>query len=97
MNKKHYSLGNQISRTWGHLTSRRRKQLVILGFLMIVASFAEVVSIGTLLPFLSVLMVPEKIFVHEKFQIVIELFQFETPQELLLPFTLLFISAAVLF
>ena len=95
MNKKHYSLGNQISRTWGHLTSRRRKQLVILGFLMIVASFAEVVSIGTLLPFLSVLMVPEKIFVHEKFQIVIKLFQFETPQELLLPFTLLFISAAV--
>ena len=62
---------------------------------MVVASFAEVVSIGAVLPFLGVLTSPEKIFAHELAQPFIHLLQIQSAQELLLPFTLIFITAAI--
>jgi ABC-type multidrug transport system fused ATPase/permease subunit len=86
----------QIKRLWGHLLPRRKKQLAVLSLLMIVASFAEVITIGAILPFLGVLTAPEKIFAHELAQPFITLLQIQFAQELLLPFTLIFILAAVL-
>jgi len=63
--------------------------------LMIIASFAEVVSIGAVLPFLGVLTSPERIFAHHLAQPFIQLFQVQSAQDLLLPFTLVFITAAI--
>jgi ABC-type bacteriocin/lantibiotic exporter with double-glycine peptidase domain len=85
----------QIGRIWGHLSPRRKKQLVILTVLMVVTSFAEVVSIGAVLPFLGVLASPEEIFAHHLVQPFIQLLQIQSTQELLLPFTLMFIAAAI--
>jgi len=62
---------------------------------MISASFAEVISLGAVLPFLGVLTYPEKIFAHHLAQPFIQLLQIRTAQELLLPFTLIFITAAI--
>ena len=62
---------------------------------MIIASFAEVVSIGSVLPFLGVLTSPEKIFSHDLSKPFIQLLQIQSAQELLLPITLIFIAAAV--
>jgi ABC-type bacteriocin/lantibiotic exporter with double-glycine peptidase domain len=62
---------------------------------MILASFAEVVSISAVLPFLGVLTSPERIFAHELAQPLIRLLQIQSAQELLLPFTLIFIAAAI--
>jgi ATP-binding cassette subfamily B protein len=62
---------------------------------MIITSFAEVLSIGAVLPFLGVLTSPEKIFVHDLAQPFIQLLQIQSPQELLLPLTLVFIMAAI--
>ena len=70
-------------------------QLAVLAVLMIIASFAEVVSIGAVLPFLGVLTSPEKIFAHNLAQPFIQLLQIQSAQELLLPFTLIFIAAAI--
>lgn len=58
---------------------------------MILASFAEVMSIGAVLPFLGVLTAPEKIFNQELAQSTIEFLNIKTPKDLLLPFTLIFI------
>ena len=85
----------QIRRLWGHLLPRRKKQLAVLVVLMIIASFAEVLSIGAVLPFLGVLTSPEKIFAHELAQPLIQLLQIQSAQDLLLPFTLMFIAAAI--
>jgi ABC-type multidrug transport system fused ATPase/permease subunit len=85
----------QIKRLWSHLLARRKKQLAILGLLMIVASFAEVLSIGTILPFLGVLTAPEKIFAIELAQPFITVLQIQSAQDLLLLFTLIFILAAI--
>jgi ATP-binding cassette subfamily B protein len=62
---------------------------------MIIASFAEVISIGAVLPFLGVLTSPEKIFAHYLAQPFIQFFRIQSAQDLLLPFTLLFITAAI--
>jgi ATP-binding cassette subfamily B protein len=62
---------------------------------MIVVSFAEVFTIGAVLPFLGVLTAPEKIFAHELAQPFITLLQMQSAEDLLLPFTLIFIMAAV--
>jgi ABC-type multidrug transport system fused ATPase/permease subunit len=85
----------QIKRLWGHLLPRRKKQLAVLSVLMIVASFAEVFTIGAVIPFLGVLTAPEKIFAHELAQPFITLLQIQSAQDLLLPFTLLFITTAI--
>ena len=69
---------------------------MVLAFLMIVTSFAEVISIGAVLPFLGVLVSPEKIFASHLAQPVIQLLQIHSAQELLLPFTLMFMVAAIL-
>lgn len=45
---------------WRHLTSRRKKQLSLLLVLMIISTVFELVSVGTVLPFLMFLLNPEK-------------------------------------
>jgi ABC-type multidrug transport system fused ATPase/permease subunit len=89
------STASQIARLWGHLLPRRKKQLAVLSLLMIVASCAEVFIVGAVLPFLGVLTAPEKIFALELAQPFITLLQIRSAQDLLLPFTLIFILAAV--
>jgi ABC-type multidrug transport system fused ATPase/permease subunit len=95
MQPQNLSTITQIRRLWGHLSPRRIKQLAVLALLMIVASFAEVVSIGAVLPFLGVLTSPERIFEHHLAQPFIQLLQIQSAQDLLLPFTLIFIAAAI--
>lgn len=45
---------------WGHLGTRRRRQLCLLMVLMLVSALAEVVSLGAVLPFLTVLISPQQ-------------------------------------
>jgi ABC-type bacteriocin/lantibiotic exporter with double-glycine peptidase domain len=88
-------MSSPIPRLWQHIAPRRKKQLGLLLLVMIVASFAEVISIGAVLPFLGVLTAPEKVFNHELAQPIINLLNLTQPQDLLLPLTLLFIAAAI--
>lgn len=81
---------------WAHLSTRRRQQLGVLLVLMVLASFAEVLSLGAILPFLGVLTTPDKVFEHPALQPFLDLTGIQTAQELLLPITVLFILAALL-
>ena len=80
---------------WRHLSRRRKQQLSLLLVVMVVASVAEVVSIGAVLPFLGVLTAPEAVFEHAFAQPVISFFNLTQPRDLLLPLTVLFITAAI--
>ena len=75
---------------WGKLTKRRRFQFILLTCIMILGSFLEVVSIGIVIPFLGILVAPEKIFQNETLQPLFQLFGFSNPSELLLPITIAF-------
>ncbi|WP_219726164.1 ABC transporter ATP-binding protein [Castellaniella caeni] len=81
---------------WGHLSARRKRQLIVLLVLMVLASFAEVLSLGAVLPFLGVLIQPDKVFAFPALQPVLAGLGIHSPQALLGPITGLFIVAALL-
>ena len=62
---------------------------------MIITSILEVVSLASVLPFLSVLTAPEQVFQHEYAQPLISALTLREPIQLILPITLLFIIAAL--
>ncbi|NTW98445.1 MAG: ABC transporter ATP-binding protein [Geobacteraceae bacterium] len=84
-----------LKRLWHHINPRRRGQFGMLLILMIVASFAEIISIGAVLPFLAVLTAPERIFELPIAQPFIKLLGLTSSSQLLLPLTILFGIAAI--
>ncbi len=63
---------------------------------MLSASFAEMLSIGAVLPFLAVLSDPVRIYEHQITQPFIQVFGISSPEQLLLPFTVAFGLAALI-
>ncbi len=63
---------------------------------MILASFAEILSIGVVLPFLGVLSAPVQVFEHPAAQPLIQTLGFTSPDQLLLPLTMIFGLAALM-
>jgi ATP-binding cassette subfamily B protein len=63
---------------------------------MLFASFAEMLSIGAMLPFLGVLTAPEKIFNFAAAQPIIRSLNLTEPTQLLLPLTIAFCLAAMI-
>jgi ATP-binding cassette subfamily B protein len=84
-----------LHRLWAAIPGRRRAQLLALLVFTMVASLAEVFSIGAVLPFLGVLTAPEKVFAHEYAQPLIVYLGITEPRGLLLPATVLFCVAAL--
>jgi len=62
---------------------------------MIIASFAEIISIGAVIPFLAVLTAPERIFQLSSAKPFIEAAGITSPDQLLFPLTILFGIAAL--
>lgn len=85
-----------LVRLWKHISRKRRIQLGVLFCVMLAASFAELFSIGMVIPFLGVLTTPELIYEHRFVKPLVVFFGLKNPQDLLLPTTLLFVMAVVL-
>ena len=90
------SINQLLSRLWQHLSSRRRVQFGLLLVIMLLASFAEILSIGAVLPFLGVLTAPERIFDLPSAKPVIQALSLTMPSQLLLPITIAFGVAALI-
>ncbi len=90
------SITTLLSRLWQHISPRRRGQFGLLLILMISASFAEILSIGAVLPFLAVLTAPERIFQLPAAQPFIRAAGIANASQLLLPLTITFGIAAIL-
>ncbi|MBN8473922.1 MAG: ABC transporter ATP-binding protein [Sulfuritalea sp.] len=88
-------ISHLLKKLWHHIGSRRRAQFGWLLLLMILASFAEVLSIGAVLPFLGVLTAPDKVFSHPVAQPLVQALGFTQPAELLMPLTAVFCLAAL--
>lgn len=89
------SLPELLHRLWQHISSWRRIQFGLLLLVMVLASFAEVVSIGAVLPFLGALTAPEKIFLNPLAQPFINALGLTDPKQLLLPLTIVFVAGAL--
>ena len=81
---------------WNHLSILRKQQLWMIFLLMIVASLAEVVSVGITLPFLGVLVAPEQIYQNTFLQPIIQILELTSAEQLIFPLTIGFISAVLI-
>ena len=87
---------NLLVRLWHHLSRRRQRQFGLLMGFMLVSAFAEVVSLGAVLPLLSILTVPDLVFNHPIVANVAQAGGITSADQLVLPFTVAFIAAALM-
>ena len=95
-NRENVKINSLIYRLWQHLESVRKKQFLKILILTILSAFAELVSLGALIPFLGVLASPENIFKQPGVEGWANVFGFQTPESIVMPLTLLFIGATIL-
>ena len=84
-----------LPRLWRHLRRRRQKQFVAILGLMMISTIAEVVSLGAVLPFLTVLTVPEKVFTYPMVAELAQSWGVSSADQLVLPLTIAFSVAAL--
>lgn len=89
------NLPNLLASLWHHLSSRRRRQFGLLVCLMLVSAFAEVASLGAVLPFLGILVMPERVLSYTFVGDMAENIGITSADQLVLPLTLAFITIAV--
>jgi ATP-binding cassette subfamily B protein len=89
------SLLKNLRRLLKHLPQRRRQQLLLMLGLGLATSVSEVVSLGALFPFLSVLANPAVIMENPKIKIITQHLSITSPQQLSVWLSLGFILAVV--
>lgn len=88
-------LGVLMRRLWSHLTRRRQTQFILLLVAMLVGAIAEVLSLGAVLPFIGVLVAPERVYQQPIVQRLAQTFGIGSAAELMLPLTCLFVVIAI--
>ena len=89
------SLISLMLRLWRHLSARRQRQFVLLMSLMLVSVFAEIVSLGAVLPFIAVLAAPDRAFEYRLVREAAQALGFTSAEEIVLPLTIAFAVAAL--
>lgn len=85
-----------VLRLWRHLNKQRRQQFLWLVGLMLLSATMEVVSLGSVLPFLGILVAPDKVFNHPIAAQFIQAWGVTSPSQLVLPLTAAFVLASIL-
>jgi ABC-type multidrug transport system fused ATPase/permease subunit len=88
-------LPHLLLRLWYCLSQRRQRQVVLLMGLILVSAFAEVFALGAVLPFLAILVAPDKVFRYPLVAHVVHAWGFTSANQLVLPLTVIFASAAL--
>jgi ATP-binding cassette, subfamily B, bacterial PglK len=81
---------------WGHLSHRRKSQFLLLLILMLVSALLDIVSIGAILPFLGILTAPDQLLEYPLMATIIEFFNIDSANQLILPLTISFGVAALI-
>ena len=89
------TLPSLIKRLWGHIARRRKINFFILIIIMLLASIAEVISIGAVIPFLGIMTAPETVINLPYLQPILLYLEISSQSDLLILFTLIFIVAAI--
>ena len=85
-----------LVRLWHHLSRRRQRQFWLLMGLMLVSSFAEVISLGVVLPVIGIFAVPEQVFNYSIVAELAQVWSIVSVEQLLLPLTVVFIAVVML-
>lgn len=87
---------NLLVRLWRHLNRRRQRQFLLLLGLMVVSAFAQIVSLGAVVPFLGMLVAPENVFNHPIVMEVAMTLGIVSANQLVLPLTVVFAAASLI-
>jgi ABC-type multidrug transport system fused ATPase/permease subunit len=93
---KELKITSTLKSLFDHIGLKRRMQLLALVLLMIIAALVEVISIGSVIPFLSVLMSPDSFYNNPSFNPIIVYVGITEPHQLLFPVTIIFIFSVVM-
>lgn len=90
------SILKNIQKLWIHIGKKRRLQFKLLIVLMVLASFAEILSIGAIFPFLRALMEPQTIFEYPVIQPFLKTLKITSAKGIILTITIFFCLALVI-
>jgi ABC-type multidrug transport system fused ATPase/permease subunit len=79
-----------------HISGRRRRQFGLLMGLILVSAFMEVISLGAVLPFLGILVAPDRVFGYPIIADVAQVWGITSADQLVFPLTVAFAAAALL-
>lgn len=79
-----------------HIDRRRRYQFMLMIGLTLVSSFAEVISLGAVVPFIGILTQPEKVFNAPLLSGIVQGLGITSASDLVLPLTVVFAVAALI-
>lgn len=98
MKKTFFNTGlpNLLIHLWHHLGRRRQLQLGFLMGLMLISAFAEVVSLGAVIPFLGILVAPDQLFDYSIVKGFTKTWGINSPDQLVFPLTVAFAGAALI-
>ncbi len=85
-----------ILRLWRHLQPRRRKQFLAVSLLMLVSALTEVVTLGAVLPLITVLVEPERVLQYELVADLAQMVGITRSEELVIPIVIMFVAGALL-
>src|SRR5277367_4699978 len=88
-------LPSMLVRLWHQLKQRRKKQFVAIMGLVILSALAEVVSLGAVLPFLTVLTTPERVLGYPVIGHLMSFLGITSSGQLVLPLAVGFALAAI--
>ena len=90
------SLPNLLVRLWRNLSRRRQLQFVLLTGLMLASAFAEVISLGAVLPFLGILVEPDRALSYPLTAVMAKALGSSSADLLVLHFTVAFAALALI-
>lgn len=79
-----------VCKLWQEVSRPKKVSLVLLFFLMLLSSFAEVLSLGTVLPFLGMLTNPQLVLDSKILAPFLKFLNITTPKELIFPMCMMF-------
>lgn len=88
-------LGSLTAQLFRHISRRRRIQFALVLVLTLASSVAEVISLGAVVPFISVLTQPERVFTNPTMASIVRALGVTSPANLVLFLSLTFAGAAV--
>lgn len=85
-----------LARLFWHISRRRRYQFIVLLGLTLVSSLAEIISLGSVVPFIGILTQPEKVLRYPLIKDISPILGISSAEDLVLPLAVAFAIAALL-
>lgn len=89
------SILRNYSKIWSHLSNRKKRLYIVAIFLSVLGGLAEILSLGSLYPFITIILAPEQLENNRYFLQVIQYFKISDYSNLATPVTIIFISLTI--